>query len=93
MQIFVFDKYVFLLKNDESGLNEQAKTIEKNSSGGNSATYRLTMQDGRILKLKIYPVDSKHDRLASEFMATKYLSNINDNYVNENSANMIIAGI
>ena len=64
-------------------INEQAKTIEKNSSGGNSATYRLTMQDGRILKLKIYPVDSKHDRLASEFMATKYLSSINSNYVNK----------
>jgi len=64
-------------------LMEEAKEIEKNSSGGNSATYRLTMQDRRTLKLKVYPIDKNHDRLASEYAATMYISKNHSNYVNK----------
>ena len=62
-------------------INEEARIIEKISTGGNSATFRLTMHNDRTLKLKIYSIDTKHDRLISEFNATKYLSKV-CNYVN-----------
>ena len=39
------------------------------------------MHNNRALKLKIYSIDTKHDRLISEFNATKHLSKI-CNYVN-----------
>jgi hypothetical protein len=57
-------------------INEEPKTIEKYTSGGNAATYRITMEDDRTLKLKVYPIDSKHDRLVSEFTGSKYMANI-----------------
>jgi len=62
-------------------INKEAREIEKISTGGNSAIFKLTMDNEKVLKLKIYSIDANHDRLASEFYATKYLSEI-CNYVN-----------
>ena len=50
--------------------------IDKVSVGGNAAVFRLTLPDNTFKKLKIYPVDINHDRLRSEYMATKYLSEL-----------------
>lgn len=49
---------------------------DKLITGRNSGVYRLTLSNQVPVKLKIYPVDSNHDRLLSECIATKTLSTL-----------------
>lgn len=60
---------------------EVPDSIEKISKGGNSGVYKLNMKFNRSLKLKVYPVDSKHDRLHSEYLSTTVISELGDYFV------------
>lgn len=55
--------------------------IEQISKGGNAGVYCLSLSDDRKVKMKIYPVDSGHDRLFSEFSATSGLYGWGSKYV------------
>jgi|SanBayMetagenome_1026888.scaffolds.fasta_scaffold00198_14 thiamine kinase-like enzyme len=41
--------------------------IENLKLGGNAGLYKISFLNGKKIKLKIYPFDSKHDRIKSEF--------------------------
>lgn len=60
---------------------ESAIAIEKIRSGGNSGSYKIVLANQNTVKLKIYPIDTSHDRIKSEFeglraMAVRGIHNI-----------------
>lgn len=57
-------------------MNLETVVTDKLVTGRNAGVYRLTLSNQVPVKLKIYPVDSNHDRLLSEFIATKTLSTL-----------------
>lgn len=74
-------------------MKQEASAIERLSAGGNSGVYKLDIPESASIKLKIYPVDSKHDRLFSEFTATKGISSQGTQYVSRPLAQDIELGI
>lgn len=52
-------------------LGENAIVIEKISTGGNAGVFKLQTESKGTVKLKIYPVDARHDRLHSEYLALR----------------------
>lgn len=43
------------------------KALKNIKLGGNAGLYKVNFSDGKKIKLKIYPVDLRHDRIKSEF--------------------------
>ena len=52
-------------------LSTQVLGVSKLNNGGNGGVYRLSFLDRADVKLKIYPVDSNHDRLFSDVMVAR----------------------
>ena len=51
--------------------------VKKLSKGGNANVFRVLLEDYSQVRIKIYPVDAKHDRLISEFNSCNALSKLN----------------
>jgi hypothetical protein len=62
-------------------LNVQASGVSKLSNGGNGGVYRLSFPDRVDAKLKIYPVDSSHDRLFSDVMVARAIATVESHSV------------
>ena len=62
-------------------VQSNATNIDKLTEGGNGGVYRLALNDGRNVKLKIYPVDPDHDRLFSEVMVARGLTGPGRQYI------------
>jgi thiamine kinase-like enzyme len=56
-------------------LGKKMTILEKIATGGNAGVFKLQVtEDKHTVKLKIYPVDAKHDRLRSEYLATQEIT-------------------
>ncbi len=51
--------------------SEKKPIFEKIAVGGNAAVFKVVRKNQSDHKLKIYPVDAKHDRLFSEYLLTQ----------------------
>jgi hypothetical protein len=71
----------------------EVQSLEKVSVGGNAGVHRLVLEDNSAVKLKIYPVDSHHDRLFSEFIATRGLSDLGFQCVSKPLADDLELGV
>jgi hypothetical protein len=64
-------------------INQQVVAVEKILTGGNSGVYRIELPKQSVMRLKIYSVDAEHDRLSSEFTATKAIFGLGKNHVSQ----------
>lgn len=74
-------------------MNQEAVAVEKFSAGGNSGVYRIELTTQSAIRLKIYPVDPDHDRLFSEFTATKAMFGSGEKHVSQPFAQDVELGI
>ena len=63
----------------------QPEVIEVNklSAGGNAGVFRVMLEDHSAVRLKVYPTDSNHDRLHSEFAASTALFRLKQGYASK----------
>jgi hypothetical protein len=82
-QLLLGDWSLEEVKNMTNLLNIKNKTesIEKLQGRGNSAIYKLFLNNGDKSALKIYPEISYHDRLKSEFESTRIFKELKINNV------------
>jgi hypothetical protein len=74
-------------------MNREAVAVEKYSAGGNAGVYRIELPEQSAIRLKIYPVDPDHDRLFSEFTATKVMFGLGEKYVSQPLAQDVELGV
>lgn len=63
-----------IIKLSSNLILENFTQAKKNTSGGNGAVYKIDDEEKKSYKLKLYPVDSSHDRLGSEFGSLQVLT-------------------
>lgn len=64
-------------------IRPKAIDVHKLTAGGNAGVFRVMLQDRSTVRIKVYPTDSGHDRLHSEFVASDAISGLPQGYASK----------